>query len=86
MKFDDLTAPQGFASKDVTVYEPKLSRRADNRQISWSRMFRFGENGNIAFPANAYGPVRNLFDALNKNDNHQVAILMPSSGGLKLEQ
>lgn len=42
--------------------------------LKYKREFFFGGRGRILFPATAYTPIRNLFNAFNKADTHTVSL------------
>lgn len=42
--------------------------------LKYQRNFYFGKEGNILFPVNAYKPLKNLFDAFYKADNHTITL------------
>ncbi|MGI8884234.1 MAG: DUF3857 and transglutaminase domain-containing protein [Pyrinomonadaceae bacterium] len=42
--------------------------------LIYNRNFYFGGGGNILFPAGAYQPIKNLFDAFHKADTHTITV------------
>jgi len=61
--------PQKIGSLQVTISIDK-----PRNAIKYQRKFHFGGSNNILFPANAYIPVKNMFDAFYKADNHTVTL------------
>lgn len=80
MKFDDLTAPSAFGVKGFMNFEPSLTRTVDNASVTYKRSLTFGQGGQIAFPATSYEALKQVFDALHQQDNHQITARTQGSG------
>ena len=46
----------------------------DGRSLLYKRTFAFGNNGFIEFPVSAYPILKQLFEAFNKADVHQLTL------------
>ena len=46
----------------------------DQSTLIYNRKFFFGGNGIILFPADRYAAIKQLFDELNKSDNHTITL------------
>lgn len=68
--------PQGIGSHDVAI---RVS--TDRKTIIYKRNFSFGNGGFVRFPVAAYEPVKNLFEAFNKADVHQLTLKQDASAG-----
>jgi hypothetical protein len=64
-----LTDPQKIGSLNVNIAFNKTSN-----SIVYKRRFHFGGGGNTLFPATAYQPLKNFFDAFNKADTHTITL------------
>jgi hypothetical protein len=61
--------PQKIGSLNVNIAIDKASNT-----LIYKRDFHFGGGGNTLFPATAYQPLKNLFDAFNKADTHTITL------------
>jgi hypothetical protein len=71
---DNADAPQPFQANEVSKYEVSVSVTADKRKLIYRRSFYFGGGNSLRFPANSYGPLKQLFDELHKRDNHTITL------------
>ena len=51
-----------------------LAASKDNRMLLYRRSFFFGGGGNILFPANNYPAVKQLFDTVQKANDHTITL------------
>ena len=73
-KLDNADAPAPFGATGISYYKPKLSASTDGSLLIYNRNFYFGEGGSVLFPVESYGPLKNLFDTIHKQDGHTVAL------------
>ncbi len=78
--------PEGFALENpdapamikdpngIGVDEVKMSITKDNKNLIYKRSFSFGNGGSIRFPATAYPALKQMFEAFNKTDTHQLTL------------
>jgi hypothetical protein len=71
---DNADSPQPFGSGDLSKYEISISAATDGSFLIYKRNFFFGGKNSILFPVDAYGPIRNYFDMMQKQDNHSIAL------------
>ena len=71
---DNAESPAPFGSGAISQYKPNLAVTSDGKTLLYKRSFFFGGGGSILFPAESYGPVKNYFDTLQKQDNHTIAL------------
>jgi hypothetical protein len=71
---DNAEAPAPFGSGDISQYKPTLGVTKDNKTLMYKRNFFFGGNNLIYFPVSSYQQLKGYFDALNKGDNHTIAL------------
>ena len=64
-----LADPQKIGSLDI-----KISIDNATNSIKYRRKFHFGGGGSNLFPATVYQPLKNMFDAFNKNDTHTITL------------
>jgi hypothetical protein len=71
---DNAESPAPFGSGAISQYKPNLAVTSDGKSLIYKRSFFFGGGGSILFPAESYGPVKNYFDTMHKQDNHTIAL------------
>jgi len=71
-------SPQSSTFAEVGGYQVKLAVEGD-RKLVYTRELRFGENGNILFPANAYSQLKVAFDFIHQQDSHTVTLRQADS-------
>ncbi len=71
---DNADAPAPIKAGEIAEYKPQLAASTDGKLLVYKRRFLFGGGGNILFPVTSYPAVKNLFDAINKADNHTVTL------------
>ena len=78
-KLDNAESPAPFSSGAISEYKPNLAITSDGKTLIYNRSFFFGGGGSILFPVESYGPVKNYFDTLHKQDNHTVALKLAAT-------
>jgi hypothetical protein len=71
---DNADAPAPMSSAPVTEYIPTIGISKDGKTLVYKRRFFFGGGGNIIFPVASYSSLKNLFDLINKEDNHTITL------------
>lgn len=71
---DNADAPAPFGSGKISEYKPSLSVTSDGKMLIFKRTFFFGGNNAVLFPLETYPAIRNYFDQLHKQDNHNLAL------------
>jgi len=81
-----LELPEGFAlesadapaaikdKQGISTHETVMAVTKDGRSLLYKRTFAFGNNGFIEFPVSAYPILKQLFEAFNKADVHQLTL------------
>ena len=76
---DNADAPSPFGSGALTQYKPSLAVASDGSMLVYKRNFYFGGGGVVLYPVEAYMQVKNYFDMVHKQDNHNVALKQSAS-------
>lgn len=71
---DNADAPHPLKAGEIAEYRPTIAASTDGKMLVYKRRFYFGGGGNIIFPVESYPAVKNLFDAINKADNHTITL------------
>ncbi|HEY6804606.1 MAG TPA: DUF3857 and transglutaminase domain-containing protein [Pyrinomonadaceae bacterium] len=71
---DNADAPAPFGSAPISEYKPQLQMTTDGKILIYTRKFFFGGNESLLFPTTSYTQLKAYFEALNKEDNHTVAL------------
>lgn len=71
---DSPTAPSPLSAGEACKYDVKLSVTKDQRTLIFNRTFTFGGSGNLFFEQNNYANLKRLFDSINEQDKHTVAL------------
>jgi hypothetical protein len=71
---DNADAPAPIKAGEIAEYRPQIQASVDGTLLVYKRRFLFGGGGNILFPVTSYPAVKNLFDAINKADNHTITL------------
>lgn len=71
---DNADAPSPFGSGSISEYKVTLAASSDGSLLVYKRTFFFGGGNTVLFPAESYGPIKNYFDVLQKQDNHSIAL------------
>jgi hypothetical protein len=72
-ELENAEAPASHEIPEVGAYKVQLGVSPDN-ELVYTRDFRFGENGNILFPATAFPQLKKVFDIVHEMDNHVVIL------------
>lgn len=65
----EIADPQKIGSLNIN-----MGIDAASNTLVYKRRFYFGGGGNTLFPATAYQPLKNMFDAFNKADTHTITL------------
>jgi len=71
---DNADAPTPFGSGKISEYKPSLSVTSDGKMLIYKRTFFFGGGNAVLFPLETYPAMKNYFDQLHKQDNHNLAL------------
>ncbi len=71
---DNADTPSPFSASGISAYTVKMGINREASLLLYSRSFFFGGNGTILFAADRYNQVKQLFDTLNKADNHTITL------------
>lgn len=77
---DNADAPAAFSAGAVSKYDLKVGMTKNQKTLVYNRSFFFGGNDIILFPPDRYEQVKQLFDQLNKGDNHTITLRQNASG------
>ena len=58
----------------ICSHETFMSVTKDGKTLSYKRQFSFGNNGYISFPVTSYPILKQLFEAFNRADVHQLTL------------
>lgn len=67
-------APGALRIADVGEYVASLSVSSNRRVLIYERNFDFGRGGHLMFPAEAYPVLKRVFDQVQEQDNHTIAL------------
>lgn len=74
-KLENAESPQSLKdNQGIGSHETVIGTTKDSKQLVYKRNFSFGNGGYIRFPAGSYTAVKNLFEAFNKADTHQLTL------------
>jgi hypothetical protein len=73
-KLDNADSPAPFGSGKISDYKVSIGVTTDGALLMYKRNFFFGGANTILFPIESYGPIKNYFDTLHKQDNHSIAL------------
>lgn len=72
---DNAESPAPIAGGDLTRYEPSAGITQDGRTLIYTRKFYFGKGSSgLLFPVTTYPALKQYFDAVNKEDDHTIAL------------
>jgi hypothetical protein len=72
---DNAESPAPIAAGDLTKYEPSAGITKDGRTLIYTRKFYFGKGAaGLLFPVTTYPALKQYFDAVNKEDDHTIAL------------
>jgi hypothetical protein len=78
---DNADSPAPIAAGEICRYTVKMGVTKDQTTLVYNRSFFFGRENVLLFPAETYGPLKRLFDEINKADNHTITLKQSASGG-----
>lgn len=71
----DVPAPITPAmTQNLCEQKIKMAVTTDGHTLIYDRSFFFGGGGNILFPVRSYPVLKQLFDVINKNNNHTITL------------
>lgn len=76
---DNADAPPPINAGGVCRYAVKMELTKDASTLIYKRSFSFGNDAILLFPAEGYGQIKRLFDAINNSDNHTIALKQSAS-------
>ncbi len=71
---DNAEAPQPIGAGEISWNKVELAITQDGKFLVFKRNFMFGAKGNILFPPNVYGTLKQLFDAYHQQDGHTITL------------
>jgi hypothetical protein len=72
---DGATAPSNVGDPGGTLgVHYGVGYKGKSRTLTYKRDFALGANGMIAFQAASYPAIKNLFDAINRSDEHTIVL------------
>lgn len=71
---DNATAPQSFNLQSAGAYKADLLYDKKNSVLLYNREFDFGRNRLIIYPQTSYPQVRKVFQVIQEQDDHAVAL------------
>lgn len=85
-----ISLPKGYALENadrpapihagaVSKYDVRIAVTTDQTTLIYNRTFFFGGNDAILFPVDSYETLKQLFDAINKSDNHMITLKQSGS-------
>ncbi len=79
-ELDNAEAPASFNANDVVKYDVSLKLATDAKVMLYNRTLKI--NG-MVFPVETYSALKQVFDLLHKQDNHQVTLKYTASAAAK---
>ena len=71
---DNADRPIPVVAGDVCKHEIGMGVTKDESTFVFTRTFFFGGNNSLLFGVNTYEPLKQLFDAIHKADNHMITL------------
>lgn len=71
---DGHDSPHSFNAADVSQYKVTVGTTQNNKTLVLKRSFFFGGGDKIIFPVTSYAELKAIFDRLNKEDSHIMAL------------
>ena len=71
---DNADKPGPISAGAVSQYNIYIGVNNESHKLIIKRDFFFGGGGNILFPEQAYAQLKQLFDQVNKNDEHIITL------------
>jgi Domain of Unknown Function with PDB structure (DUF3857)/Transglutaminase-like superfamily len=75
---DNAEAPIPISAGAISRYEVKILVTKDQSLLIYNRNFFFGGDDKIFFPTQSYEVLKQLFDEVNKADNHTITLKQAS--------
>ena len=71
---DNADRPAPIAAGAVCKHEISMAVTKDESTLIYNRTFFFGGNNSVLFGVNTYEPLKQLFDAIHKADDHMITL------------
>ena len=71
---DNADRPAPVVAGAVCKHQINMGVTKDEKTLIYSRTFFFGGNDAVLFPVKTYEPLKQLFDAIHKADNHMITL------------
>ena len=79
---DNADAPMTINVTGICHHEVKMRlQKGATAHLFYTRNFFFGNDKLLLFPVHGYSEIKRLFDAINKADNHTIALKQAEPGG-----
>jgi len=82
---DNADAPMTIDVAGICRHEVKMQLVKRTATLVYTRNFFFGNDKVLLFPVRGYSEIKRLFDAINKADNHTIALKQAEAGGQAVE-
>ncbi len=66
-------------TQNICEQKTRMAVTTDGRSLIYDRSFFFGGGGGIIFPASSYSALKQLFDMINKADDHTITLKQAAS-------
>lgn len=76
---DNADRPAPINAGPVSQYEVKMGITTDQSRLVYNRTFFFGKTDVLLFPVAKYDVIKQLFDEVNKADNHMITLKQTGS-------
>ena len=76
---DNADRPAAINAGEISQHEIKLGITTDLQTLHYGRKFFFGNRDLLLFPAEKYDIIKQLFDEVNKADNHTITLKQAGS-------
>jgi hypothetical protein len=71
---DNADAPVSIDVRGICHHGVRMGLSKDGSTLMYTRSFFFGNEKILLFPVQGYSEIKRLFDAINKSDNHTIAL------------
>ena len=71
---DSADSPSEISGGVVSGYKPSAGITKDGKTLVYKRSFFFGGGGNYLFPLSSYGPLKDYFERVHKQDDHTITL------------
>ncbi len=79
-EMDNAEAPSSFNASDVVKYDVSLAMTPDKKILLYRRNLKIT---GMVFPVDSYSALKNVFDTLHKEDNHQITLKVTTTTAAK---